>query len=71
MKHVQSIDNFTNESLKSLFYSTMQYNPRNPNHRNLYNSFISWFKRMLNEYPEDLILNTLMSAEEDIQLGQI
>jgi hypothetical protein len=68
---IQDFDNFTNESIRSLFASSAQYKPSDPRHKLLYNSFINWFKGMREKYDEDLIMNMLMSAEEDIKYGEI
>ena len=68
---MQDFDSFTNESIRSLFASSAQYKPSDPRHKLLYNSFINWFKGMREKYDEDLIMNMLMSAEEDIKYGEI
>ncbi len=68
---IQDFDSFTNESIRSLFASSAQYKPSDPRHKLLYNSFINWFKGMREKYDEDLIMNMLMSAEEDIKYGEI
>ena len=68
---IQDLDSFTNESIRSLFASSAQYKPSDPRHKLLYNSFINWFKGMREKYDEDLIMNMLMSAEEDIKYGEI
>lgn len=71
MKNVQNIDDFTNESIRGIFASSAQYIPSNPKHKILYNSFITWFKGMREKYDEDLILNMIASAEEEIEYGEI
>jgi hypothetical protein len=71
MKNIQDIDNFTNESIRGFFSSDAQYVPSNPKHKQLYNSFINWFKEMREKYNEDLIINMISSAEEDIEYGEI
>lgn len=68
---IKDFDSFTNESIRSLFASSAQYKPTDPKHKLLYNSFINWFKGMREKYDEDLIMNMLMSAEEDIKYGEI
>jgi len=68
---VKDFDSFTNESIRSLFAASAQYKPTDPKHKILYNSFINWFKGMREKYDEDLIMNMLMSAEEDIRYGEI
>ncbi len=69
---IQKFDEFeTNESIRSLFASSAQYKPTDPRHKLLYNSFINWYKGMREKYDEDLIMNMLMSAEEDIKYGEI
>ena len=69
MKTLQTY--LTQESLRSLFVDGVQYKPTDPSHRRLYNSFVDWFKNMREKYDEDLILNMLNSAEEDIRYGEI
>lgn len=71
MKNIQDIDDFTNESLRGIFAAGAQYSPSNPKHKILYNSFINWFKGMREKYDEDLILNMIASAEEDIEYGEV
>ena len=61
----------TQESLRGLFADEVQYKPTVPSHRRLYNQFVTWFKSMREKYNEDLILNMLNSAEEDIRYGEI
>lgn len=69
---IQKFDEFnTNEGIRAMLVQSVQYKPTDPKHKILYNSFINWFKGMREKYDEDLIMNMLMSAEEDIRYGEI
>lgn len=61
----------TQESLRGVFAASAQYKPSDPSHKRLYNSFVAWFKGMREKYDEDLILNMIDSAEEEIRYGEI
>lgn len=61
----------TNESIRGLFATSAQFKPGDPSHKRLYNSFINWFKGMREKYDEDLILNMLDSAREEITYGEV
>lgn len=71
MKNLNTYLQPTDESLRTLFTKGAAYDPHNPKHRLLYSSFITWFKSVSEKYPEDLIMDMLHGAEEDIELGQI
>ena len=64
-------DHPSNESLRELFAHGTEFRYNDPSHRRLYNSFVSWFAQAKRDYDEDLILNMLISAEEEIRLGEL
>lgn len=48
-----------------------QFKPNDPSHKRLLNSFVSWLNGMREKYDDDLILNMIDWAEDDIRLGEI
>ena len=69
---IQKFDEFeTNEGLRAMLVQSVQSKPTDQKQKILYNFFINWFKGMREKYDEDLIMNMLMSAEEDIRYGEV
>lgn len=69
--HIKQQLDTTDESLRALFGHGELYNPSNPKHRLLRQSFLNWYNDVKMKYSDDLIIDMLRETETEIEYGEV